>query len=128
MLDVGYCSFIIKGTNLDFIEIENNLIVKPSKKYHRGALVSKVIGENQFDVFIIEEKINESTAPNEALDKLIALLDLSGEYLEKLSLIADLKVKCYVQSDFAQVNFILSPSVLTRLANMKIEFEISIIS
>ncbi len=86
----------MKVLNLDFIEIENNLMIKPSKKYHRGKLVNKVIGENQFDIFIIEEKINESTAPNEALDKLIALLDLSGEYLEKLSLIVDLRVKCYV--------------------------------
>lgn len=124
----GNCSLMIKGEHLNFEDIEKNLQIKPSRLIRNGEIVSKVIGNSQYDLWAFEIKYGNNKAINEVLNELLVTISSSREYLQNLSNVADVKIKCYLQSDFAQINFAFDSNVLKELANIDIKFEISIFS
>lgn len=128
MSNSGSCSLLIRGDNLDFNEIEENLQIKPSRIIRKGEIYSKVIGKNQYDIWILDIKFDNNGTPEDALMNLASIIHPFKEYVKKLSMVADVRIKCYVQSEYAQLNFELSSRVISELADLNVKVEISILS
>lgn len=108
----GNCSLVIRGTEIDFGEIDINLKVKPTRIIRRGDVLSKTIGPSQYDIWIYEIKHDESGDPNKTLKTLLSIFKSSGDFLRMTSKLVDVSVKCFVQSDLAQIGFEFSPRLL----------------
>jgi len=124
----GNCSLVIRGHELNFKEIEENLKIKPSRIIKKGQVVSEVIGESEFDIWVLEIKFKEEEIPNNILAEVISVLTPYKVYIQGLSKWSDVRIKCYVQSKYAQINFELYPNVINELSSMGIKLEISILS
>ncbi len=128
MIGSGNCSLVIRGTELNFNEIEKNLKIKPSRLVTKGEVISKVIGKSQYDLWIYDLKFEELKKTDQDLKKLLSILNPYKSYIQYIAKHADVRIKCYVQSDYAQINFELSPNVIAEIADMNIKLEISILS
>lgn len=128
MINSGSCSLVIRGDNLNLIEVGNNLHIEPSRVVKKGEIISKTIGESQYDVWTYEIGFDANKTPDRALEEILSTISPSKNYLQSLACTADVKIKCYVQSNYAQIGFELSPKVLKELASMNIKLEISILS
>jgi hypothetical protein len=124
----GYCSLIIKGHGLNFDEIEKNIKLEVSQKFVEGDIISKAIGKNPFDLIRFDRTIGEEDTPNEKLNNLIDIIQPSSLYIKKIKQDFDVYLKCFVQSDNAQINYRISPEVLNKIANLDIDFEVSVLS
>lgn len=124
----GNCSLVIRGTEIDFGEIDINLKIKPTRIIRRGDVLSKTIGPSQYDIWIYEIRHDESGDPNKTLKTLLSIFKSSGDFLRMTSKLVDVSVKCFVQSDLAQIGFEFSPEVIKNLADIGIKFELSILS
>lgn len=127
-MNSGLCSFMIKGSRLDFDEIEKTLKLSASKKFFKGDEVSKVIGKNKFDMIRFDSIIDNENNPSHALNKLIELICPYESYIKSLEKDNDCVIKCFVQSDDAQVNYRLSMDVMKKLTELGVELEISVLS
>lgn len=125
----GYCSFTVKGHDMDFNEIEQEIKIEASKKIIEGEEISKVLGKNKFDLISFDKAIDEENRiPNDVLEELLDLILSSKKYVRELQKKYDVFVKCFMQSDYAQMSYRLSPTVIKKLAELNIDFEISILS
>ena len=124
----GTCGLIIKGETLDFIDIERELQLGPTRVYKKGEIVSKIIGANEFDIWIFEIAFHDGKQPFQALDEILSLLKPSKDYLRSLAHLADLTIKCYVQSDYSQIDFDFYPNQIKELSSMNIRLKLSILS
>lgn len=124
----GNCKLVIRGGNLNLAEIEKNLQIKPTRLVKKGEVLCDVVGKSQYDIWVVEKEIDENRTPAEALKSIITMISPSKEYLQSLTCFAELIIKCYIQSEYAQINFDISPDILKDLAHMNIKFEISILS
>lgn len=123
----GHCSLVISGENLNLTKISEDLQLQPTKRVRKGEKL-KIGGECPQDVWAYHIQVDELTAPDRALETLLLTIGQNGNYLRQLADEADVRVKCYVQSDYAQVFFRFSPDVIRALANLNIPFDISILS
>lgn len=127
-MNTGYCSFIVKGHEINFKELEKNIKIKATKIFKEGEVESKIIGKNNFDLMRFDQKFTNEENPNDALIKLLELIVNLDTYLEKLKSEYDVHLKCFVQSDNAQINFKLSPEVMEKIAKLGIDLEVSVLS
>lgn len=128
MSNSGYCSLIITGDNLDLDLIEDTLNIKASEKQKKGEIFNSIIGEVQYDFIRFDEKMYGKYNPNETLIILLNKLIENKNFLKDLSKKACIYIKCYVQSDYAQVNYMLSPNALNKIAQLGLGLQISILS
>ena len=128
MTHTGSCSLIIKGNGLDFGEINERLKIEPSSVSRKGEIISKSMGENPNDVWIYEMKLKEDEEPNKVLEKLVKVLKPSASFIKTISSTGDVCLRCYIQSDYAQIFFDFSPNVIQDLAQLNIRLEVSILS
>lgn len=128
MQNSGYCSLIITGENLDFDLIEKNLKIKVSEKWKKGQLINVVVGESKKDFIRFNKKMEMKLNPNQTLNLLLDNLLRSEKFLLDLKKESEMYIKCYVQSDYAQINYVLSPEVLIKIVKLGIELEICVIS
>lgn len=129
MISSGSCSLIIRGNKIDFSEIEIYLKVKPTKIVRRDDVLSKSLEPSKYEIWIYEIKYDEGGDPNNTLEKLLSLFNnTSKEFLHRISKIADVFVKCYIQSDLAQIGFEFSPEVIKDLADLGLKLRFSILS
>ena len=128
MINSGNCGLVIRGYDLNFDEIENNLEIKPSKVAKVGDCLSKVVGESEYDLWRYEIKLDSEKTINQILKELLDILNPSKEYIHNIARYADVRVKCYVQSDYAQISFEFLPDVIEQLSSMGIVLEVSTLS
>ncbi|WP_304577008.1 DUF4279 domain-containing protein [Romboutsia ilealis] len=128
MSNCGYCSLIILGDNLDLDLIEDTLKTKASEKRKKGEIINSVIGEIQNDFIRFDEKGGRKYNPNKTLCALLDKLAGKEAFLKDIGKEAHIYITCYVQSDYAQVSYMLSSEVLNRIAQLDIRLEISILS
>lgn len=128
MPDSGYCSLIIRGDNLDLDAIEDALEMAASKKWKKGEKVGSIVGECQDDYIRFDEKpigeYNQDKVLKSLLDKLI----IHESYLKELKQKASMFIVCYIQSDYAQITYMLSATALNKVAQLGIDFKTSIFS
>lgn len=128
MSNDGYCSLIITGDKLDFDLIEDTLKIEASEKRKKGEIFNRVIGEVRSDFIRFNEKMSGQYNPDKTLNILLDKLINNEAFLKKISENACIYIKCYVQSDYAQVNYILSATTLNKITQLGISLEISILS
>lgn len=128
MLNSGYCSLIIKGDDLDFDLIEETLKIEVSEKRRRGEVVNRTIGAVQNDFIRFNEKMSGKYNPDKTLISLLNKLMDHEVFLKNLSQKAAVFINCYVQSDYAQINYVISVETLNKIAQLGIGLEISIFS
>lgn len=121
-------SLVITGEKLDFDDINRMLKLQPSKLVRKGEIRSKVIGEALHDIWSYEIKSEVNGEPDKTLKHLLGLLLPANNYIKELSKSVDLYLKCYIQSDYAQIGFGISPEVLNKLAEIGVRLEFSILS
>lgn len=128
MSNSGYCSLIITGDKLDFDFIEDTLKIKASEKRKKGEIVNKIIGEMESDFIRFTEKMNGQYNPDKTLNNLLDKLINYEAFLKKLSESACIYIRCYVQSDYAQIHYILSATTLSKITQLGIDIDFSIFS
>lgn len=127
MVDSGRCSVIIRGNSLDFDDIAKNIAIKPSQIIRRGEKSSKFRTLNLYDIWIYDV-VYENNEINKTLENLLIHFEPYDEYLVGLSHDVDVSLRCYIQSDYAEIGWSFYPELLRKLAEMKIKLEFSIFS
>ena len=128
MSNSGYCSLIIKGDNLDLDLIAETLEITVSEKRKKGEIINSIIGEIQYDFIRFDEKMDGKYNPDKTLTGLLNKLMANEAFLKKLSEDACIYIDCFVQSDYAQINYVLSSKTLSKISQLGIDLEISIFS
>ena len=128
MSNSGYCSLIITGDDLDFSLIEETLKMEASEKRKKGEIVNRVIGAVQNDFLRFDEKTGGKYNPDKTLLSLLDKLMDNEMFLSNLSQKANIFVECYVQSDYAQVDYMLSAEAINKIARLGIGLEIFVFS
>lgn len=128
MTYTGSCSFIIKGDGLNFAEINERLKIEPSSISRKGEIISKSMGKIPNDVWIYEMKLKADEEPSKVVEKLVEVLKPSASFIKTISSSEDVCLRCYIQSDYAQIFFDFSPKVIQDLAQLNIRLEVSILS
>ena len=128
MSNNGYCSLIITGDNLNLDLIAETLKIEVTEKRRKGEIFNRVIGEVQRDFIRFDEKMNGKYNPDKILVKLLNKLMDNEDFLKNLSKNSCIYIKCYIQSDYAQVNYVLSAQTLSKIAQLGIDLEISVLS
>ena len=123
------CSLLIKGKDiLNFDDINNNLKIKASSVMKKGEIRSKIVGAIQNDIWIYEIKAANDENLNTILEKLLKTLKPVKNYISKLNFSQNVCIRCHIQSNDAQIYFLVSPSIISNLAELKLPIEVSILS
>lgn len=128
MSNTGYCSLIIQGDDLDLDLIAETIKIEVSEKRKKGELINSIIGEASSDFIRFDEKVKGKYNPDETLIMLLNKLMDNEAFLVNMRKNTCIYMKCYVQSDYAQINFTLSTRTLYRIAQLGIDLEVSILS
>jgi len=124
----GSWSFIICGNQLDFEEIKEKIKLIPTRVTRKGDIKSKVTGVSQYDIWIYEQKFVSRSEIMESMENLLKILKPSQEYIHEIANKFNVAMRCYIQSDLAQVGMIIPSRMVVELATMDLNLEISIFS
>lgn len=127
----GTCSLIIRGKELlDFDEIDEKIGVLPTVKYNKGDCFSKSFPNKiPNDLWIYNCEMDEQSGNvEETLSEFLTKIKPSKVFIKKLAKTSDICIRCFVQSELAQIGFDLSPYIINELANINIRVEVSILS
>lgn len=125
----GNCSLIIRGHDtLDFDDIFKQLPIKPSTIVRKGEIKYKTAGKFKSDVWIYEIKKKKNEELSETLDTLISDLKKYISSIKNLSKYYEMCIRCYIQSDLAQIGFEFSPEAIKGLSELSLKLEFSILS
>jgi len=124
----GSCSLIIKSNKLDIDEISKNLKLKPSSVSRKGDVISKVVGAVQSDIWVYKIKTQDDEELSSIIGKLLEIIRPSTNYLKTIATTEDVCIRCYIQSDLAQIFFELPSKLIQQLSDLYIRLELSILS
>lgn len=125
----GSCSLIIRGHDeIDFSYLDKYLNIKPTKVVKRKEILNKSAGEIKSDVWIHEIKMEKEGDINNTLKELLYLLRQDEDKICVLSDNIDICIRCYMQSELAQIGVDFSSKVIMLLAKFNIRLELSILS
>lgn len=125
----GSCSLIIRGhDDIDFSYLDKYLNIKPTKEVKRNETLSKLDGKVESDAWIHEIKMKKEDDINNTLKELLYLLQEDESKIYKMTNSFDICIRCYMQSELAQIGVDFSSEVIKLLANLNIRIELSILS
>lgn len=104
----GSFSLIIRGENLDFELLSKELQVSPTETGRRGEYYSKKM-KYETDYWMVQEKLMAEDGPNDVAERFTERLIASPDYTKSISKQADVCLRFYLQSDYAQIYFDFSP-------------------
>lgn len=129
MLISGSCGIIIRGKNeLNFDFISKNLMIKPTRIVKKGEIVNESAGVVKSDVWIYEVKFVRGGDINSTLEELLVTLLPYKNVISDLCNYSEICIRCYMQSELAQIGVDFQPNVISMLAELDIKFELSILS
>jgi len=128
VIDAWTFSLMIKGDPLSFVSIENRLSLTPTRLTRKGQIVSKVIGPAISDVWVHEVQREGQETQSETLKRLVKKLSPHRLFIRDLAHSAEVRIRCFVQSDYAQVGLELEPEAIAELAHLSVKFDIAILS
>ena len=123
----GHCALVFIGDSLNFDEIEHKLNLKASETFRKGEIYSKFIGENPNNVFIIKQELSSTVSLDKAINILTKQIT-DFQIIRDLAKKHDVKMRCFVQSDSAQIDVCIYPETLEKLNCLGVVLEISILS
>ncbi|MDR1616631.1 MAG: DUF4279 domain-containing protein [Syntrophomonadaceae bacterium] len=129
MEDAGWWSLIIRGKNLNFDKIQEKLKITPTSISKEGKdYNSKILEPLKHDVWIYEIEFDENKDSKQALEELLVAIKPVKRHLLELDLSANVQIRWYVQTDYAQIYYEIPPKLLKMLSDMELKLEISILS
>lgn len=125
---VGRCSILINSEAVSADTISELLGVVPTRMVKKGKLLSKALNtyapRNGWFYDVVCENLEEINVSLQVVAKLCLLCN------EKLRAYddVDIKIRCFINSELAQVGFGISAETLAMLADTHKEFEITMFS
>jgi hypothetical protein len=125
----GSFTLLIRSDRLNLDDITNNIGLKPTGSKSKGESISKALNQNMRDnLWQYQVKYDESDNPNNVLDEFLSLLTTKSKFIQKASKEYEVHLTWFLQSDYAQMGVVLKPDVLKKLADLKLQFELHILS
>jgi hypothetical protein len=123
----GSFTFIIRGNDLDFDYIAANMKLQPTSTKIKGQPVTKV-GKMPNDKWSYKVTYMGYEELHIGLETFLNDLQPSKEFIREISKVHDVYIFFSFCSDFAQMGFVLQPTVIQALAELKIRFEVHVLS
>lgn len=126
----GSFTLSIIDQNLNFSELEQNIGIIPTKIIRKGQLIGKLKNiEAPYDIWSYEIKItNEKDIFADLIGLLNKFLPYSS-YIKKIGTVYDqVKINCYLRSDFAQIGFGITGETISILKKFGLGINFHILS
>lgn len=121
-------SFLIKGSNLNFGNINKEIGFKPSKTVCMGEQVSKVIKPSEIDMWAFESNDLDEDMLYIKVEELCKQLIVKKTYIDYLVYKYDVSIKIFINSELAQTKLSIPHKILLSLGKLPIRLDISIFS
>lgn len=121
------CSICIYGDVIDFDEISKKLSLTPTKIIEKNQVI---VGERIADKSIWSYKIsaNEGEDLEIILRQLVEIVYLKKNVILQISEEYEIRINCYVRSEFGQIGFSISPDIMSILSEINVEIDFHILS
>lgn len=126
----GKFVFSITDSNLNFGELEKNILIKPTKIIRKGQFVGKLKNiEAPRDIWLYEVKITDNENIFIHLSSLlIQLLPYSNYIKNMIDQYEEVAISCYLRSDFGQIGFQVSSEIISKLEKLGLKLNFHILS
>ena len=121
-------ALIIKGVKLNLDEISACLNFSNAKMIHAGEIISKVVGACEKDIYIYKENYENVENASDKLKLFLDTLIKKKQLLLELSLRFETSIRVFIQSSQAQMYFNFDSGVISKLNELQIPVELSILS
>jgi len=131
MMDIsGNFVFSINDKKLDLKDIEENLLIKPTKIIRKGQMIGKSKNiEAPYDIWSYEIAIvNNKNIFNELSLLLDTLLPYSDYIKTAKNKYESILISCYLRSDYGQIGFQLSEDIILKLGKIGLCLDFHILS
>ena len=128
---INHCSLalLVIGTNLPMDVISDRLGMKATKIIRTGDIINKlpqmIAGE---DEWVYRVDLESPQGRDEIMKGLLENLEACREQLESVKQYGEVRLRLYVQSDYAQMAYCLMPETLSDLAALGLPLDVSSIS
>ncbi len=126
----GRFSLILEGNDMPVDLIEKKLHLAATRMIRKGDVLNRLplmVAESDEWTYTIE--LTNSQDTDDALNKMLARLILCADVLRELATTGlHVKLRLYVQSDYAQMTYRLMPETLQRLVATGLPLEVTSIS
>ena len=127
-MNSGFCSLVFKGSGLDIDQVEKTMDMKASIKFVQGEVVSSVIGKSTVDLIQFNFTIDDACSPEDAINNMLDAIYKQLSFVNYMREKYDVKLTCFVQSDYAQISYNVSSTTLRRVGELGFDMRISIFS
>ena len=122
-------ALLLTGQDLPIAEAEALLGLRPTRIVRAGEIINQVPEVRaEHDEWVCAIPLHHPMSGEPALDALLRALGEHKAGLESLSGRCQVSLRLYVQSDYAQVNYILTAGTLGLLAELGLPLEVSTLS
>lgn len=118
---------IFSDSNLDFEDIQEKLVLSPTKTHRKGEQRSPNATEYAHDMWMYRSKMDDSEPLGAHLTDLWTLLKPNKHYLLNLKRTATVDIFCGYRSDSDTAGIHVSHESLEIFRELKIDFRLSII-
>ncbi|WP_019635274.1 DUF4279 domain-containing protein [Paenibacillus fonticola] len=124
----GNCTISFIDSSLTMDELHNILKITPTKIIKKGQVISEAINKSaDSNKWMYKEVLNEGEEPSEVITRL--LNQLKTENIQRIiQTCNDAVIGLYLNSEYGQMGFELSAENIARLSELKIRFEVHILS
>ena len=127
----GSISLLIYGEGLNFASIERDIKMEANRKTRKGTdlFQKKIIAQRDsisFEIkYVVEDSWSEKA--NDFLDKLLEKKTIIQDIMNDKT-VDEVKIRLFVQSMMAQILLPFHSGLLSKISNLDIDFELSILS
>ena len=122
-------SLIIHGDGLSVENIESNLGLKATRMIRRGEVLNRLpLIEAQADEWVYTVPLTDPEGTDAEWNSLLSHLTSRKEALAALRESCSVTLRLYVQSDYAQIAYCLSPETMGKLVALGMPLSISSLS
>lgn len=126
----GSFTFSISVSNLNFVEIEENIGIEATKVIKKGQSIVRL--ENRlapYDIWLYEIKIFSEREFFMPLVKLLSDLQPYSKYIDEIRKKYDqVTINCYLRSEYAQIGFEITPEIINMLQKLGLSINFHILS
>ena len=122
-----HCSIIVR-TNRSLLDITKELKAKPTQFNRKGEKLSKYIDPLETNVWIFEHIYRDYSSINDALESFFSEYSNLCETIKTSIYKDEMCIRLYVQSDYAQIVYVISTETLRKVSSLGISVEFSVFS
>lgn len=126
----GKFTLSICDVSLDFVKIEQNIKIVPTKIIKKGQLIGRLKNrEAPYDIWLYEIKITNEKDKFEGLRKLLNEMYPYVKYIREIKKIySQVTINCYLRSHFGQIGFEITEEVIMLIEKFGLGINFHILS